>query len=359
MQDRPRRPSATPHKWEFRSRFRRGAFGWRGSRLAIEGIEQALAEIRRVQRVDAAGAARGAVLLLRRLSPALAQVDSSSGALGNATHAAVRTLVPVIAGAPVDERERAAWLEELFDALQDDDPPYIEALGDHWRDLCATGQLASDWADRLKPTVQHVLQERRGGVFAWFQGSGACYSALFKAGRHQELLELLELTPRPIWQHLVWGARVLLARGAADEAIAYAERRAGGSAPQAVARFAEQALLQAGRRQHAYERYGIATHQPSSRLATFRSLAKAYPEIEPERLLRDLIASTPGEEGKWFATAPSLKRYELAIELAEASPCEPRRWCAPRATACKTSRRSPRMRPWPRCGGWPLATDTN
>lgn len=323
-QPSPPAPAATSHTWAFRSSFRRGAFGWRSSKLAIERIEQALAEIRQVQRVDAAGAARGAVLLLQRLSPALAQVDSSSGALGSASHAAVRTLVPVIAGAPIDERKRAAWLEELFDALQEDDPPYIEALGDHWGDLCVTEQLASSWADRLKPTLQHVLQERRAGVFAWFQGTGACYSALFKAGRHQELLELLELTPRPIWQDLVWGARVLLARGAVDEAIAYAERRAGGGAPQALARFAEQALLQAGRRQQAYERYALEAHQASSRLATFRSLAKAYPDVEPERMLRDLIASTPGEEGKWFATARSLKRYELAIELADASPCEPK-----------------------------------
>jgi hypothetical protein len=39
---------------------------------------------------------------------------------------------------------------------------------------------------------------------------------------------------------------------------------------------------------------------------TFRALRRRYPEIEADRLLADLIASTPGEEGKWFATAKSL-----------------------------------------------------
>lgn len=56
-----------------------------------------------------------------------------------------------------------------------------------------------------------------------------------------------------------------------------------------------------------------------SRLAVER-----YPLVEPDRLLRDLIASTPGEEGKWFATAKSLKRLELAVKLAWASPCDPK-----------------------------------
>jgi hypothetical protein len=38
----------------------------------------------------------------------------------------------------------------------------------------------------------------------------------------------------------------------------------------------------------------------------------------------DLIATTPGEEGKWFATAKTLKRFELAMQLAWQSPCDPK-----------------------------------
>lgn len=73
------------HPWAFRARFRRAAFGWKGSKLAIERIHEALAEIRAVARQDTTAAAEGAVLFLEKLPPALNQVDSSSGALGNAT----------------------------------------------------------------------------------------------------------------------------------------------------------------------------------------------------------------------------------------------------------------------------------
>ena len=137
--------------------------------------------------------------------------------------------------------------------------------------------------------------------------------------------KLLDLTPRPIWQDLVWGGRVMVARGKIDEAIDYLSRRAEVNTPVgALARFAEDALLQAGRRRKAYECYAIQAHQAGTRLATYREIAKTYPEIEPDRLLRDLIASTPGEEGKWFATAKSLKRFDAATRLAWASPCDPK-----------------------------------
>lgn len=175
------------HPWAFRARFRRGAFGWSGSRLAITRINEALAEIRAVARHDPASAAEGAVLFLEKLSPALNQIDGSSGALGNATCAAVQELVPVISGAPVDAIVRKKWLDRLFETIQEDDPPYIESLGDHWGDLCATPELASSWADQLLPTQRSVLRERKRGTYAFFSGTALCYSTLFKAGRHDEL----------------------------------------------------------------------------------------------------------------------------------------------------------------------------
>lgn len=109
--------------WAFTKRFRRGGFGWRASRLASERIAEALAEIHAVARHDLLHAADGAVRLLVKLSLALEQVDSSSGALGSATRAAVDALVPVIAHAPADVTVREKWLEQLFAAIQDDDPP--------------------------------------------------------------------------------------------------------------------------------------------------------------------------------------------------------------------------------------------
>ena len=71
------------------------------------------------------------MLLLEKLSPAVNQIDSSSGALGNASNGVVERMVPLITAAPVPRRVREKWLERLLDAIQDDDPPYIESLGEH------------------------------------------------------------------------------------------------------------------------------------------------------------------------------------------------------------------------------------
>ena len=86
----------------------------------------------------------------------------SSGALGNATNGVVEKIVPLISAAPVPRRVRERWLERLFDAIQEDDAPYIEPLGEHRGVLCADQALASHWADQLPPLVPHVLADRRG-----------------------------------------------------------------------------------------------------------------------------------------------------------------------------------------------------
>ena len=313
------------HAWAFRSRFRRAAFGWRGSKLAIERIQEALAEVRAVGRHDVTAAAEGAVLLLEKLSPALSQVDSSSGALGNAAYGAVQELAPIISLAPVDAAVRRKWLDRLFEAIQEDDPPYIESLGDHWGCLCATPELALAWADQLLPTLRSVLRERERGTYAFFSGTTLCYSALFSAGRHDELLELLAADPHPIWPYLVWGARVLAARGQVDEAIAYVRECAGSTTSlETIARFAEEQLLKAGRRAEAFDQYALLANRANSNLSTFRALAKKYPELAPDRLLGHLIASTPSEPGKWFASAKTLGLFDRAVALAWASPCDPR-----------------------------------
>lgn len=311
--------------WAFRTRFRRGAFGWKGTQLAIGRINEALNEIRAVARHNPACAAEGAVLLLEKLSPALCQIDSSSGTLGNATYAAVQELAPLISQAPVSTKVRQKWLDRLFEAIQEDDPPYIESLGDYWGDLCATKELAAAWADQLLPTLKNVLRERKRGTYAFFSGTTLCYSALFKAQRHDQLLELLDMDPHPIWPYLVWGAKVLATRGQIDEAIAYLRERAGSTTSEtSIARFAEEELLKAGRRAEAFNQYALLANQANTHIATFRALAKKYPELAKDKLLDHLIASTPGEPGKWFATAKTLKLFEQATRLAWASPCDPK-----------------------------------
>ena len=112
------------HKWEFKARFRRHAFGWK-SQPAIQRVKQAVVEIKKAARTDPVLAADGAVSLLGRLSPALEHVDSSSGAIGTAVNNAIAALVPVITGAPADATPPAAWLERLWEAHEADQIPYM------------------------------------------------------------------------------------------------------------------------------------------------------------------------------------------------------------------------------------------
>src|SRR5436853_965003 len=91
------------HQWEFKSRFRRHAFGWR-SQPAIQRIKQAVSEIKKVARRDPVLGGEGAVMLLERISPALENVDSSSGSIGSAVNNAIEELIRVISVAPADGR---------------------------------------------------------------------------------------------------------------------------------------------------------------------------------------------------------------------------------------------------------------
>lgn len=85
---------ASSHAWVFRAGFRRNAFGWGGARKTIERLNEAVAELERMARTDPALAGEGAVVLLEKLSPAVSGIDSSSGALGNATAGVVEKEVP-------------------------------------------------------------------------------------------------------------------------------------------------------------------------------------------------------------------------------------------------------------------------
>ena len=91
----------------------------------------------------------------------------------------------------------------------------------------------------------------------------------------------------------------------------------------ALAQFVETILLQAGRREEAYAQYAIEANQANSYLSTYRAIAKKYPEVDSATLFNDLIESTPGNEGQWFATAKTVKRFDLALALAQRSPCDP------------------------------------
>lgn len=310
------------HAWAFRARFRRGAYGWKSSKLAVGRVREAVKEIRGVARRDPVLGAEGAVLFLERVSAALEHVDSSSGALGTAVNRAVDELVSIIAGAPADAATREAWLERLFEAHREDVMPYIESLADRWGELCVSPELASEWADRLLDITRMVLgPDRRPGEF--FHGTSACLSALYHAERYEELLDLFGRDA--IWHYELWAVKAQAAMGRTDEAIHYAEAcRSPWTPDGGVDALCEEILLGAGRVEEAYARYGLWANRRNTYLATFRAVAKKYSHKEPAELLADLVETTPGEEGKWFATAKEAGLYDEALALARRSPCDPR-----------------------------------
>ena len=311
------------HTWQFTARFRRHAFGWR-SATPIQRIKEALSEIKQVARKEPATAAEGAVSLLEKLSPALAHVDSSSGAMGTAVNRAIATLVPIIAKAGVDQGARQRWLERLWNAIQADDIPYLEILGDYWGELCVTPELASAWADDLSPTVEQVWSPHRTG-YGYFKGTGACLASLYAAGRYDEVLSLLERARFKWWGDRRWGVRALVAMGKKAEALRYAEDSKGLNAPLSdIARTCEEILLSSGLLDDAYRRYALEANQGTTNLATFRAIAKKYPQKPPAEILGDLVAMTPGAEGKWFAAAKGAGLFDVAIELATRNPTDPR-----------------------------------
>ncbi len=65
------------HKWTFRARLRRHAFGWR-SRPPIKQIKEAVSAIKKVARQYPVVAAEGAVMFLDKMSAAIEHVDRSS-----------------------------------------------------------------------------------------------------------------------------------------------------------------------------------------------------------------------------------------------------------------------------------------
>ena len=313
----------TAHKWQFTNRFRRQAFGWR-SATPIQRIKEAVAEIKKVSRKDKVLAGEGAVKLLEKLSPALEQVDSSSGALGTAVNKAIESLVPIIAKAPVDARTRQQWLDRLWQALQDDDMPYIEQLGEHWGELCATPELASTWADEFLPVLEHIWSTTATS-HEYFKGTTPCLASLYAAGRYEELLTLIDKAPFKWWHDRRWGVMALTAMGKKAEALGYAEESRGLNDPGwEIAQACEEILLSSGLAQEAYRRYALEANQRTTHLATFRAIAKKYPDRPREAILRDLIASSPGAEGKWFAAAKDAGLFDVAADLAKKSPTDPR-----------------------------------
>ena len=82
-------------RWQFKARFRAHAFR-HGSRTAIDRLQEATYESKSIAKSDAVAAAEGVVALAERLWPALQEIDTSSGVLGNAVSHALEELLPIL-----------------------------------------------------------------------------------------------------------------------------------------------------------------------------------------------------------------------------------------------------------------------
>lgn len=177
-------------------------------------------------------------------------------------------------------------------------------------------------------------------------------SALYAAGRYQDLLALLDLCPYKFWDYRQWGVKALIATGRQAEALRYAEDSLGLNEPAAaIAATCEQILLGSGLAEETNQRYAIEANQKTTYLATFRTIPKKYPYKGAKEILADLVASSPGNEGKWFAAAKAAGLYVEAIELADRTPCDPETLPEQRGICGAPNRSSPWRQGLPSCAG--------
>lgn len=284
------------------------------ARVVVGRLHRAVGELRRVRRRDPGRALAGAVLCVELVPAAVEPVEDPLASLAAEVVRTIDALAPLLD----DEADRDARLERLAALLAADGQGRIARLGEHWGALCGAPERARAWALRLQPALEELAAPP--GLAA------ACLSSHVAAGMNDEALALLAARPLALWPERQFGVRALAARGEVDAAIAYAaaSNPLGHAYAREIARVCEEVMLAAGRREEAYRRFAFSAWARQNCLQSFKALARGYPEVPPAQLLSDLIEHEPGGEGRWFATACSLRFFELALEIAARSPCDPR-----------------------------------
>ena len=315
---------AAAYKWAFKNKLRTRAFGWRGSKTAITRLKETVSEIKKVARTDPLSAGYGALTLMERLWPAFQNIDTSSGALGQAVNKTLDTVIPFLIVAPADPRTRAKWLERLYEAVQEDGVQYLFPVEERWGEIAVYPEIMNDYADRLLPLVRRVWSEEPPGGYV--RGDTICLSCLLEVGRYAELLEILSCARRKFWSMHRFGAEALVRQGLPDAAMVYAE---GCRDPDVrsydewrIDRFCEDTLIKTGQEEEAYRLYGLHTAKATTYLATYRETLRRYPAKDKRQVLLDLI-ELRGDKGKWFAAAKDAGFLDIALECASSWDAEP------------------------------------
>jgi hypothetical protein len=301
-----------------------GVLGWRGSAKAIDRLNLARSEIGAVRKADPVTAAEGVVVLAERIWPAFEQIDTSSGALGSAVRRTLEGLVPVLIEAQADEPLRAQWLERLRQAVLDDGVEYLAPISDRFGQIAVFPSLMHLHADRDLDLIRSAWAEH--GQFSYIATATLTLSCLLEAGRHDELLALLEARNFRLWHDEKFAAEALLRQGDEDAALSRAAALLESDRQQwgrhEIARFCETILVRQGKADEAYRRFGLPLAAGNTWLAMWRDLVRRYPNREARALLEDLIA-LHGWKGKWFAAAKTAGYLDIALECAadwEAAP---------------------------------------
>lgn len=311
-------------KWEFKTKFRANAYGWSGSRLAIDRLKAAVAEIKSVAKLDPVMAGDGVVSLAERIWPAFQGIDSSSGALGSAVFRTLEELIPLLIAAPAEPATRRKWLTRLFEAVQNDGVDYLSPLEDRWGEIAQYPELLNEYANLMIGMVRRAWADHK--TFSHVTGTSICLSCLLELGRYDDLQELLAIHRTKFWPWHKFGAQALVRQGLWEAAIAFAEAARAQTNPgnheTSIARFCETTLIGRRRLDEAYQGYGLRAARGTTNLAVYRSLLRAYPDRDRRQVLQDLIQSR-GDKGKWFAAAKDAGFFDIAIECAAAYDAEP------------------------------------
>ncbi|MGA7153404.1 MAG: hypothetical protein WBY84_18690, partial [Pseudolabrys sp.] len=240
-------------KWQFKTKFRAKAFGWRGSRLAISRLKEAVSEIKAVAKSDPVAAGDGAVSLMERIWPAFQDIDTSSGALGTAVARTLAELIPILIDATADHSTRSKWLKRLFEAVHDDGVQYLSPVENRFGEIARYPDLTNAFADELLPLLRQVWSDQKH--FEYVSGTAICLSCLLEAGRFAELAELLAKQRMKFWSWQRFGAEALLRQGRWEEAVAFADSvRDAGHDKISIDLFCEKVLIHQGRSDEAYRR---------------------------------------------------------------------------------------------------------